>query len=440
MTRWHSRKAFFKTKLHRIVEFLVWQGITTAGNLLYGFLCVRLLPIGGYAKFAVVFAVLGSVVLLMDVGISNTLVPLVGERIDDLQLIADYMASLRHVAHRLFLLVAPVTALVFPLIVRKQGWPGITVGAMVATILFAAWFARICAAYGAVLILRRDRKRWYLEQMRASLGTLAVLLVFWALHWLNASSAILINVAGIVYMGQAYFFRARHLFKAHGHPSKRMRQEIVHLALPNSTSTIFYALQGQISLLIITMFGRTVAVASVGALTRLSQVFMLASQMNSLLVEPYFARLPRSRLKINYVIALVAAGACGAGCVLLAWFFPEVFLWILGPKYSHLRHEVQLVVVARSLGFIIGIMWTIHSARKFVYWWTNMALIVVTIVVQAFFIWKLDLSTVSAVLMLNVATCVAALAVHIASGIYGFVRGPRQLQDAKVSSPEAAHA
>src|SRR6185312_7896440 len=101
-------KAFLIPKLRRVMEFLGMQGIATAGNLLYGFLCVRLLPIPDYAEFAVVFGFLGTLTVLMDIGISSTLLLLIGERIDDRQLIADYVASLRQLAHWLYIAVAPL--------------------------------------------------------------------------------------------------------------------------------------------------------------------------------------------------------------------------------------------------------------------------------------------------------------------------------------------
>jgi hypothetical protein len=55
--RLQGLKAFFLPKLHRVTEFLFSQGITLAGNLLYGLLCIRLLPIADYAEFVVVFAI-----------------------------------------------------------------------------------------------------------------------------------------------------------------------------------------------------------------------------------------------------------------------------------------------------------------------------------------------------------------------------------------------
>src|SRR6185437_964325 len=115
-------KAFVVSKLHRVSEFLVKQGITTAGNLIYGFLCVRLLPISDYAEYAVVFGFLGTLTVLMDIGISSSLLPLIGERVGDSQLIADYVASLRQLSHWLYIAAIPVVAVAYPFLVHRQRW------------------------------------------------------------------------------------------------------------------------------------------------------------------------------------------------------------------------------------------------------------------------------------------------------------------------------
>ena len=426
-------KSFLLPKLHRVAEFLVSQGIATAGNLLYGLLCVRLLPIPEYAKFAVVFAFLGTFTVLMDIGISSTLLPLVGERIDDCQLIADYVASLRQLAHWLYLLVAPAAIVAFPLLVRRQHWSWQVVAAMVIILLGAGWCARVGGAYGAVLIVRRDRTAWYRAQMISSLGTLALLGIFWFLHWLNAFSAILINVAGMILVSSVYFFRARVLLGVKGRPTKEKRRAIVYLALPSMPNAIFYAFQGPISLLLITFFGRTIAVAGLGALTRLSRVFILFEQMNPLLIEPYFAKLPRFRLKRNYIGVLAAEAALCVLVTVLARCFPEAFLWVLGPKYASLHFEVFLLIATSSTGFLVGPMWTIHSARRFVYWWNGAAIIVLTLAVQAFFLWKVDLSTVRGVLTMNLATAAVGLLVNALTGVYGFIRGPQKTPGVLVS-------
>ena len=395
-------------------------------RLFYGFLCIRLLPIPDYAKFAVVFGFLGTLTVLMDICFSTTLLPLVGERIDDKQLIADYVASIRQLAHRLYLVVAPSAALVFPLLVHKQQWSWQVVTAMVTILLVAAWCDRVSGVYGAVLILRRDRGFWYRAQVISSLGSLTLLGLLWTFHAVNAFTCLLISLAAIAYVSLSYYFRARKLLGVAGHPVAERHKAIIHLALPIMPNTIFYAFQGQIALILITLFGHVSAVASVGALGRLGQIFLLFGQMSPLLLEPYFARLPEVRLKRNYLGIVALQSALCVSITGLAWCFPGLFLWVLGHKYSGLRFEVLLMIAGSSTGYLSGMLWVIHCSRRFVYWWSGLMTIFLTLSIQALFIWKVDLSTVRAVLILNLITNAAGLLVNVATGIYGFVRGPRK--------------
>ncbi|MFC5862548.1 hypothetical protein ACFPT7_09625 [Acidicapsa dinghuensis] len=386
-----------------------------------------MLPKPEYAKFTVVFGFLGTLTILSDISLSSSLIPLIGDRIDDLQWIADHVASLRQLSHRLYFLVAPVAIIGFPLIVRHQPWDWQIVASMIAILLVSAWFSRLSGAYGAVLIVRRDRERWLWAQKASSLGTLALLLLFWALHWLNAFAAILINVSGIILISQIYYFRARHLLGVRGNPSKEKRRAIIHLAVPSIPGAIFYAVQGQISVLLITIFGRIDGVANIGALGRLAQIYTVFTQMNPLLLEPYFAKISKAQLKSSYVVMLAATlGLCGS-ITGAAALFPRLFLLILGPKYAGLNLELLLVIAAASIGFLAGVLYVVHCSRRFVYWWSGLLTIVLTVILQIIYIWRVDLGTMKAVLTLGLLSSIIGLFVNVLTGIYGFVRGPREL-------------
>lgn len=426
-SRLQAWKAFCLPKLHRVAEFLVSQGITLAGNLLYGLLCIRLLPVAEYAEFVVVFAIQGSLVLLLDIGITGSIVPLVGENTDNRRLIADYIASLRQLAHWLYAIIAPITIIAYPFLVRNRHWSWRVIACMIAILLVSAWSARVAAAYGAVLIVRRDRRHWYRAQMVSSLGTLTLLGVFYPLHWLNGFSAILINVSGIIYIALSYYFRAGKLLGVAGTPSREKRTAIIQLISPAVPGVIFYALQGQLAVFLITIFGRTGAVASVGALGRLAQIFGIFSQMNPVLIEPYFAKLPRSRLRTNYLVALTVAGVFGAAVVLLAEAFPGMFLWVLGPKYAGLRTEVVLVMMSGAMSLVGGMLASMNGSRRFSYYSFVISGNVLTFIVEALLIWKMDLSTVKSVLIFNVLVGLPPLSIGIATAFFGFARGGRRI-------------
>ena len=423
-----NAKAFLLPKLRQVLHFLAKQGLAMAGNLLYGLCCVRMLPKPDYAMFAVLFGFMGSLTVLLDIGISGTLAPLVGEQIDNLPLIANYVASIRRIALKMYFLVAPLAGVAFTLLVYRQHWGTPVVVQMLLALLVTAWFARVSSSYGAVLILRRDRSRYYRIQMIGSLGSLGLLLLFWALHHMNVYVGILLNVAQNLFMAGSYYRRAHELLGIKGHPDPQQQRAIVRLASPNFPSAIFYAIQGQITLMLITVFGHNSAsVANVGALARFGQIVAVFSQMNLILVEPFFARLQAAKLMRIYLLAVLLITLFATALSATAFLFPGLFLWVLGSKYSSLHVELGLQVLSSSLGLVNGFLWVIHSSRRFVYWWNNIANITLTMLVQAIFIWKFDLSTVRNVLVLNLASATVSLLVCVSCGIYGFWRGPQRM-------------
>ena len=428
------------SRLLAIRQYLLSQGVTVACNLLYGLLCVRLLAPSEYAKFVVLFGVQGTFVILMDVGVSGSLIPLVGDQVNNHRLTADYVATLRSVSHRLYLGLAACLVVAYPYLVRNRQWSPYTIASMVGILLVSTWFMRIGASYGAVLILLKQRRLWYRGQMISSVGTLALLGAVKAAHRLGAFEAILINVAGIVFVGIFYLIKARHLLQHRGTVSEEKRREITRLALPNIPGIVFYALQGQIALLLITMFGRTSGVASVGALSRLGQIFVLFGQMNMLLIEPFFARLPVQKLWKNYAAVLAITTVLCVLVVTAACAFPAGFLLILGPTYRGLTTEVKIVVASSSLSYLTNVLWSMHSARKFIYWWSNIANILLTLAVQVVFISKADLTRVRSVVWLSFATVLVAFVTNALSGVHGLLVGPRVTGSAGVATLEQTGA
>jgi O-antigen/teichoic acid export membrane protein len=429
MTALARANRFFAPKILQIAHFASKQGIAAIGNLLYGLLCVRILPVADYAKFAVLFGYMGSLTVLLDVGVAGTLAPLVGEQITNLPLIANYVASIRQIILRLYTFVAPLAIFCFVFLVRKQQWGAVVVAQMLAALLVSAWFARVSSSYGAVLILRRDRSQYYRIQILGSLGSLGVLLILWLLGWMNLYAAVLLNVAQVIFIATSYYRRARQLLGVQGHAIAQQRKAIIRLAMPNAPSVIFYATQGQVTLMLITLFGHTASnVAGVGALARLGQILAFVAQMNPILIEPFFAKLEAGRLKRTYLAAAAIVVVCSAAYTGLAFAFPEAFLWVLGPKYSQLRLEVSLVILGSAMHYVAGVMWTIHSSRRFVYWWSNVAQIALTLIVQAILIWRMDLSTVRNVLLFNIISGIVTMLVTAAVGVYGFTRGPQKLE------------
>ncbi len=118
--------------------------------------------------------------------------------------------------------------------------------------------------------------------------------------------------------------------------------------------------------------------------------------------------------------------------------FPFALLWLLGPQYQGLDLEVLIAVVSGAVTFLSNVLWTIHSARRFVYWWNVGLSIVLTLMVQVLFIMKADVSTVRGVLYLSLGMNFVSLLVNVLSGAYGFVNGPRDTEKKAIAREVAA--
>jgi len=105
-----------------------------------------------------------------------------------------------------------------------------------------------------------------------------------------------------------------------------------------------------------------------------------------------------------------------------------LFLWVLGEKYANFNLEVVLVMVSGAISYVAGVLFCINTARRFVYWWANISIIVLTISVQALFMWKTDLGTVRSVLIFNIWSNLITLVITISCGVHGFLYGPRNVE------------
>ncbi len=127
---------------------------------------------------------------------------------------------------------------------------------------------------------------------------------------------------------------------------------------------MFYCVQGQITVFLISFFAhRSSAVAEVGALGRLAMVFTVLSNLLTNKFVPQFARC-QDRRRLRWLYLGIIGGVAAFSLVILAGaqFFPGEFLMVLGSKYSHLQHELLLMVaVAVAERALTGTFWALNA-------------------------------------------------------------------------------
>ena len=98
----------------------------------------------------------------------------------------------------------------------------------------------------------------------------------------------------------------------------------------------------------------------------------------------------------------ILAGFCAVSLVMLLFTaaFPEVLLWVLGPKYAHLGHELFLMMLSAVMWSVLGTMWQLNVTKGWIV--SPWALIPISVATEVTLICLLDLSQVRYVLMLNI--------------------------------------
>lgn len=143
---------------------------------------------------------------------------------------------------------------------------------------------------------------------------------------------------------------------------------IVQSAFP---AVAFFALQGQLTVALMGVFGTATDVASAGALARVAAIFGPIGPFMMNVVAPRFAILPHGSA-LRFLVRWGAGVALfGLLATALSFLAAQPILALLGEPYSHLRVELALCVAAASMALLETFLGLMNKARAWMrYSWT----------------------------------------------------------------------
>ena len=311
-----------------------------------GILVVRMLPTREYALYTLVNTLLGTMTVLSDGGISSGVMAEGGKVWQDADRLGRVVATGLRLRRLFTFWSLAVWTPVLLFLLRSHGAPWGEVALLLAATGAFCWFAFLGSVHGLAPALwqrLRDTQRISIEQNAGRLGGSAAAL----LAWPNAAMAVGATLAAQIWAT----FRLRRLSgaligdaQAEDPAVRREVLKIVRRILPVS---VYFCLSSQLTVWLISLRGSTTALAQVGALGRLGQIFTLFSAVVAMVVLPRFARLgPVRGLVIRrYLQVMALLGFGGAAVAGLVALYPHEALWILGPGYAGLTYEVELATV-----------------------------------------------------------------------------------------------
>ncbi len=404
------------------VLFLVKQLVITGLNALVGFMILRSLPKTGYAVYTIVFALLAVFTNITNVGITPALSGIGGKIWSD----RSQMRALLNTALRLRNRLGWVFA--GPFIVyccwqfRETGLDWISVIALALLLLSAAWVQLQSALYAIVLQLNRavrGLQRNELWFVLLKVGGIALLLflqfnVLALVGWI--SLCLFLNFRANRQLADGFLTR-------HAESDPVFQREINQIVRSNLARTVYWSLEGQISILLCTLFASTENIAEIGALGRLSVYFTI---FQSFIINYSLPRLARVQTKDGIRAQTKRIIVLTATLILpiLIWaiLHPASLMWVLGPNYSALQPYLLFYLLAVATGQMAAVVYQICAARAWIQ--MNRVYVPLALPLQIALIYFLDLSRISNVILFVGINNLFFLLFNLVMLYFAFIRYP----------------
>jgi O-antigen/teichoic acid export membrane protein len=404
----------------RIVgKFAAVQGIVQLIGFASGILIVRTLAQPDYAYFTIANTMQGTISVLADIGISVGLISIGGRVWQDRHRFGQLVNTALALRKYLGAIVVLVSAPVLWFLLSRNDAPALYTLVLVLLVAASVGAQLSNDVLSVIPRLRSDIAR---IQKIDFVGAIVRLLALLALIYIYLNAGVAIAVATAVYLLQFAMLRryAKGVIDVDAPENDDDREAMLGFVRKLAGNAIFFCLQGQIAIFLISLFGRrATSVAEVGALGRLAMIFALLSNLLTNVFVPAFARAQTPR-RLRWLYAGVVGGvtAFGLSIFLGANLFPNELLLVLGGKYAHLHAELVLMIGSAVLSSITATLWALNAARAWVA--GSWLYIPLTALTQIALIPFIDFTSVMGVLTFNLVSAVPNLLLNLVLSYRGF--------------------
>lgn len=390
-------------RLGKLTRFASAQVLVQALGFAAGLLILRSMSQSEYGHYTLVLTMIGLATALLDLGLMAAVSAAGGPWHSNPGQLRFVLADAERLQRRLAwaaLLLLPA----FMFMLLHQGLSAAS-AAVLLLLVVVVTALQLCSNRSlAVVRLRGDVQM--LQKLDVGVNLIKLLMVAVASTLLlTAPVAIFINAMAA---GLAWWMLKRHLVADIGPPVESTGEfsgTLARMVRQQAPLAIYQSVSGQLTIWLISVLGSADKLAEVGALGRLAVFFTIIGSVFAGVVHPYFARFEHARDMVKGFIAV--NGFFGLLTLLLfalAVLFPQILLWILGPKYSHLEAELVWMVLASCFTAWGGTAYGIGGSRG----WFFPARVAIPVSVSTLVIsvWVFDVSTVLGNLMLSTTSAV----------------------------------
>ncbi|WP_373529160.1 lipopolysaccharide biosynthesis protein [Nostoc sp.] len=392
-------------------KFVSAQILVQALTLASGILIVRTLEQQQYAYYTIANSMLSTMNILSDSGISIGLSAIGGKVWQDRY----RFGQLINTAMRLrYFLAAISISVVTPILIWILIRNGASIGYTVLITIVVLLGLNFQLTTGVLIVVPRLHSQISRIQNLDILSAISRL-IFLGLGYLTFWNATVAIASGSLVSGLQRFVLGRLAEEnidakvSNNQEDRKFILTTIKHSLPNS---IFFCIQGQLGIFLISIFGSTQNIAELGALGRIAVIFTIINSVMATIILPSFSRCQSVViLRRRYFQILGIFLLFGILIIAYVYIFPEQILWIVGNKYSHLKNELFMIIFVTFISSFLGMMTSLNLAKGWVeYSWIDIPM---KLILQIFLLMNLDISTIKGVMIFSLLSQISSFLVSI---------------------------
>lgn len=412
------RKKSLITRGKQIGSVLFFQGLAFIITFGTNILIIRELSKSDYAIFIICFQMLGMVNLLTDSGITPAFRRLSGKFWKTKQFFSPIVQSLLKIRGELMLGVIPFSLLVAAtLFYRQQNGFSWNIGLWILLLGAVIYFEVQRAMYMEILRSQLQIKKVQLSENILNLGRFVLGLT--ALLFKRIEILLVAYIAASFIAAAYAKAQASKFFDSNDAPKKSYMKVMISKykqLLPNS---IFYMLQSQISLFLLTFFHKSTGVADYGALGRITVIF---NMLSSVILNVFATNFGRSQnlkaLRQSYLKIMTMVLGLTIVLFTAIYLFRTPIVSILGKKYVGLESLLVQLTFNSCISFILTAVGMLNNAKAWVHY-NAKYVIPVAILAMVFGVLVLDFSNIQNIILFSILPVAFTGLLKIADSLRG---------------------
>ncbi|MDT0646260.1 hypothetical protein RM545_06125 [Zunongwangia sp. F260] len=406
-----------------ILNFFSYRTINQAITVTIGILIVRALTKGDYAFYVLTNSFISIFTLLSDSGISIGMMA-IGSGINKKKNFSKLVHAGNSIRSKFFLIVVFAVSPIFIWAFFKNEFSLFQIAFALVITIANVFFLIQNGLYKAALNLKEQYVN--VEKIDLKVNLLRLILIGGALILLGLNVIYALVVIILASAVQFFYYRKQIKTEVNLETVEKdsvysgYKKEITKFIRRNVANAIFYTLQGQLNYFILSYFHNTNGIAEVGALSRFGMIYVvLGSFCTTVLVTKIVkSQEPKKIFYLSFITMAISLGF-SVLVTLVAFYFSNLLLLILGPMYKGLNNELLLILLIGGVTNLSSILSKIYLNKGWLsnFWWLY---IPITLCTQIILVSIMNLKSIYSVLIFNWFSEVPVLLFNLTLFGYGY--------------------